>query len=610
MRRTRLIGLLILLAFAGLLYAFTLDDGLRPGELEGGDLITHQYAQVLGRPGNAPGYPLYTMGGWLWFHAGRVLSGPDANPIPILSSYSTLWALVALALLYLLLIEVGAPWSVALLTSAFYAVTYFFWYYAVTTEQYTSSVAWTLAVVYLAFLWQRTRRDGYLFGLALLTGVGLAHQLTVLLIVPPLLWFVLGLEPGLLRRPKLLALSAGLVALPLLSYAFVYLSGARHPEWRGVGEWESTAAWFLSFISTAQGRGELTWSLRPFLTAEFPALIPREMTWPGLIGGFAGLALLGRRRAIFLYATLALYLLFAWVDRLGNWYQVIMPCYALLALGLGRLAAWAFSAARGRAGQTLVLAALTALVIYRGVASYPGADASNRADDTGLDPGWAILADHPPEGTAVLSTLSESLALDYLARIWGVRPDLRVVTAPEAQAVLGARTPLLAATEAALPLVPVEIDPEARFSALGRTLAGVSVSPNTRPLWNSEAGQALAWEHDFGAELRLNGARRVQNPATGEVVLLLAWEALQPTQDWAVSVRLKQGGAEIAQVDNLHPVMGAYPMRRWTPGEIVGDAYAFPAEVAAGADGAQVILYRQRGNGTFENLDAADFKLP
>ena len=53
------------------LYLFTLDDGLRPGELEGGDLITHQYAQVQGRPSNAPGYPLYTMGGWLWFHARR-----------------------------------------------------------------------------------------------------------------------------------------------------------------------------------------------------------------------------------------------------------------------------------------------------------------------------------------------------------------------------------------------------------------------------------------------------------------------------------------------------------------------------------------------------------
>ena len=63
-------------------------------------------------------------------------------------------------------------------------------------------------------------------------------------------------------------------------------------------------------------------------------------------------------------------------------------------------------------------------------------------------------------------------------------------------------------------------------------------------------------------------------------------------------------------MDRVHPVMGAYPTSRWAPGEIVGDAYAFPAEVAAGADGVQVILYRQLGDGTFENLDVADFALP
>ena len=92
--------------FFAALYLFTLDDGLRPGELEGGDLITHQYAQVQGRPSNAPGYPLYTMGGWLWFHLGRLILGRDHNPIPILSSYSTLWALVALWLMYRLILEV------------------------------------------------------------------------------------------------------------------------------------------------------------------------------------------------------------------------------------------------------------------------------------------------------------------------------------------------------------------------------------------------------------------------------------------------------------------------------------------------------------------------
>src|SRR5512137_3228326 len=104
-RASRIAGLALLVFFAAL-YLATLDNGLRPGELEGGDLITHQYAQVQGRFSNAPGYPLYTMGGWLWFHLGRALVGPDANPIAILSSYSVLWALASLGLLYALILLV------------------------------------------------------------------------------------------------------------------------------------------------------------------------------------------------------------------------------------------------------------------------------------------------------------------------------------------------------------------------------------------------------------------------------------------------------------------------------------------------------------------------
>ena len=137
----RLAGTLLILAFAAL-YLVTLDNGLRPGELEGGDLITHQYAQVQGRPSNAPGYPLYTMGGWLWFHLGRAILGPGSNPIPILSSYSTLWALLALWLLYRTILEAtdrgkGGNWPIATLVTAFFGATYFFWYYLI--EQDTAN---------------------------------------------------------------------------------------------------------------------------------------------------------------------------------------------------------------------------------------------------------------------------------------------------------------------------------------------------------------------------------------------------------------------------------------------------------------------------------------
>ena len=283
----------------------------------------------------------------------------------------------------------------------------------------------------------------------------------------------------MLRRGRLLLALVALAALPLLSYAFVFIRGAQHPEWRGLGEWPSTWAWFLSFVSTGQGRGELTWSLRPFFTAEFPALMWREMTWPTLIAGLLGLAALGRRRATFLYATIAVYLVFCWIDRLGNWYQVVMPVYALLALGLAAGAGWLTDRYRSRAVYAGILVAFAALAVYRGVTSFPLADSSNRPDDTALAPGWAILADDPPEGTPVLGTLPETLSLNYLTQIWGVRPDVRTITSRDAAALLPRER--VAVTQSALPIVPVEVSPDPRYTAIGRTLALISPDPSAEP---------------------------------------------------------------------------------------------------------------------------------
>jgi len=495
-------------------------------------------------------------------------------------------------------------WPVAALATAFLGLTYFFWYYAVTTEQYTSSVAWTLAVLLLAFRWEETRQDDYLLGLALLTGIGLAHQVTVLAILPPVLWFVLRTEPGVIRRGRLIGSALLLMILPLLSYIYIYVRGAQHPEWRGAGQWDSTWAWFLSFVSTGQGRGELTWSLQPFLTPGFPSLIWGEMTWPGLLAGLAGFAALGRRRAALLYATVIIYIVFCWVDRQGNWYQVIMPVYALLALGIAAGADWVMRRSRSRRVTAVVTVLLIALVIYRGAASFGRADASNRPDDTALAPGWAILADDPPPGTAVLGTQPESLSLGYLTEIWGQRSDLRRISSAEARELLDG--PGFAVTEAALPLVPTEVDPNARYSALGRTLSWVRLEPITEI-----PPGLLPWRQAFGDDILLAGGKATRNHATGEEVITLAWQAAgTPDHDWSISVRLVQAGSEITQMDRQHPVSGAYPTTRWLPGEVVADAYPFVLPAGTVPDAVTIVVYRRAADGGFFNVDSATFPLP
>ena len=60
----------------------------------------------------------------------------------------------------------------------------------------------------------------------------------------------------------------------------------------------------------------------------------QELSEPILLLGLAGSAMLRGARRLLVWGTLILYLALSWVDRFGNWYQVIMPAYPLLLLGI------------------------------------------------------------------------------------------------------------------------------------------------------------------------------------------------------------------------------------------------------------------------------------
>jgi hypothetical protein len=610
------------------------------------------------------------MGGWLWFHLTGPLLSPALNPVQRLSSYSTLWALLALAVLYRLILRgTRGHWPLAALSTAFYAVTYFFWYYSVTTEQYTSAIFQTLLMVWLAFKWDDCQASGesgdrYLLGLAFAAGTCLANLVTVLLIAPPLLWFIVSRRGDVLRRPALLARCAGLALLPVASYVYVYVRGAAHPEWRGAGQWPSDWAWFVDFLTTHQGRDEMApgLTLARFFTGEFPALIWGELTWLVLVGGLVGLWALGRRRALFIYGTLVLYAVFCWVDRFGNWFQVIMPAYPLIILGFAAGLAAASNPQIGKSAnqqpanqqhphlrqsaaqvqvssvgqspisnlqslasnlqslasnlQPLILIALALLVAYRFAISLPRADQSQRPEDTGLDPGWAVLADNPLPKSAVVGETDEWLALQYLVTIWGAQPP--VIPRPLCQPDAAGATAVYLTRRAAV-ADPACLADRHRYAA-GTTLIRVQTDPNTQ-LPASARPLAI----DFGSTMTLAGfevgdggsrllALHAPHP-TPQWRLSLYWRAAAKSDvDYTVSVRPLQKGALIPggdgqpAIQDHQPVWNAYPTSRWSPGEIVRDDYSLDLPGQAVPDGAQIVVYRVTASG-FENLGEATLNL-
>ena len=587
------------------LYLVTLDNGLTLGELQGGDLITHHHAQAELRLANAPGYPLYTLLGWAWFQIGRLIFSFLLNPIEILSLFSTIWGLGALLVFYLLLLEVTeGNWIISGLCTLFYATTYFFWYYSVTTEEYTTGVLQSLLMILLAYRWERSGEDHYLLGIAFLVGLALANLVTVLLALPALLLFILRLQPRTFRRKDLLAKSALLTFLPLLSYTYVYFQGAWHPEWLGRGEWPSNTVWFLHFLSTSQGRSELAWILGG-IPPEVPRILVGELTLPVLLLGVGGIALLGRRRAGLLYGVLLSYALFTYIDRFGNWFQVVMPIYPLIVLGMAVLAHRLFRPSPNWARGLLILA-LVLLVANRLWLNFPAADQRDKPEDTGLDPSWAILKDEPPSGATIGGRYDEILALEYLKGVWGERQDIEIMEPERFKKAFDDEGRHLFLTREGANLVLPYLVPFPHLSSEGLTLIRVCKEANFIPSAISHPLNA-----DYGGKLRLLGYDLF--PSEKGLPLALYWQALGKMEsDYSISVRPTQGGkaifaeGELLQEDNVHPVWGWYPTSRWLPGEVVRDDYLLPNQPAY--DGLTILVY-WRTDGGFENLGVASLSL-
>ncbi len=648
-RRTAIWAGAALLLLAAALYFLTLDNGFGPGELVGGDLITHQYAQVEARPSNAPGYPLYTMGGWAWFHGLRgliaALGNPLPNPIPILSSYSTLWAILALGLLYALVLRLTRSrvrpygnWVVAWLIGAFYAVTYFFWYYATTTEQYTSAIAQTLAIVYVYVVWAEAaghrqermpadshagvqagtvkigRHEWTLVLLAFLCGLSLAHMLTVAFIVPPLVVAILWQEPRVLRNWRLVVLCVLAAFLPVASYWYVWVRGAAHPEWWGEGEWQSAQVWFWSFVSTAQGRDELSRGFQAtctFFDNGFPELMWQELSIPLLALGVAGIALLRKPLSLVLYATLIIYVVFDWMYRCANWYQVILPAYPLVLLGVAAAAerTQVYFEVQGKKWAAYLPAALLVIAIaWRGATAWARADSSNRPGDTALARA-GVLVDQPlPPAASLFAATGDALALEYLAHIWGIRPDLTTVSSAEAGKHLAAGETVFTTYDAA-PVLLSELPADLAVRRSGAGPDWLALSKDVQPM----AAPAHPLEQEIVPGVILKGYAVTPAP-DGEPVtaappgadVTLYWGLLG---DWpstlGISLRPTQGGAfmpdpsgaagAIVQVDAPAPLHGLSA----AGDTAIADSYRIP--MPPGADGILLIVYEKSGDG-FRNL--------
>lgn len=288
-------------AVAGLLALAFYGASLAPGltwahqGADGGELLA---AAITGGVPHPPGYPLYTilLQGWLtligWLAPASDLAW-RGNLFSALSGAASVFltVLVADALLPLGTVR---RWLWALLAGLAWAISPLLWSQSILTEVYSLHA---LLIVLLA--WATLVKPLRLWYVVLPVALGVAHHLTLLLLLPAAFYALLTAQSGADRwRAPVMALVGGIV-LGALFYVRVPLAAANGPppvNWGYADNWDG----FQWLVSGAAYRGYL-------LNGGVTTALHRLTTWAytltnqfsplGLALGFVGLAMWDRSAA-------------------------------------------------------------------------------------------------------------------------------------------------------------------------------------------------------------------------------------------------------------------------------------------------------------------------
>ena len=173
---------LIAYFFVGIVYFLTLSNTIYGGDA--GDLLSAILTKGFAHP---PGYSLYTLIGILFNSFPFHLS--PAGKVTLISTFSTI---VSLIVFYKIIRIVFKPsyfsQIILFITLLVLGLNYIVWLYAIVPEVFPLNTLITLTFFYNLLQYYLTKKNVYLYFLALFSGLALSHHYTFLLVFPSVLY--------------------------------------------------------------------------------------------------------------------------------------------------------------------------------------------------------------------------------------------------------------------------------------------------------------------------------------------------------------------------------------------------------------------------------------
>ncbi len=519
------------------------------------------------------GYPLYT----LISKAFSLL--PIGSVAWRINLTSAVFASLASGLLYLAMPKRSC--LLALLTAWTLAFSPTLWSRAIEAEVYALNALIVAIVLLTVTLWADgrliARRAWPILGLAM--GLALASHVTLGALGAIALGGLVTAKEKPPRSSWLLAV--GLGALGLLLYAYIPL---RWPAVTGGGQMSS--AEFLRYVTNAGSGG----ALRPLAFLRDPGrwrvvgqLILDQIGWAGLLLATVGWGYLARRRLWMAVGTLVSFGAWVWFNLSfyvaePDYSAFLIPAFVVLVFWMGwgvqeiasTLRRFGTTEMHGvkpvASGVWVVLVA--GLVLARIWRTGPTLNtmAVGRSDEL-----WAryVLSLPLADGAAILADSEKFPPLYYLQQVYGVRPDLELVTLfSESQY----REALDRRLEAGQPVYLARYLPG--MDEYGVRSMGPLVEVAPKALSGTQSAEGVR----FGDDLAL-ATSRLDADVYGRAMhhLLLTWlveDAIE--DDLELHLRLVDpgDGREILRLSEGRPVGGYTTTRAWQVGWAVDDYHA------------------------------------
>ncbi len=298
-----------------------------------GDIARFQYvAQVWGVP-HRFGYPLYVALSRLF---GYLPMGDVAYRINLMSA---VFAALAAVTVCLIVLRLADDWVAGASAGLSFAFSRALWGQAVVAEVYALNAFLIGAVVLVLLAWHQTRRPALLYLGIGLYALSFGNHMTVVTLVPAVIYLLLATDYRVLLRPKQMATLVGLVLLGALQYLYVIIRAQQQPllnelgpfSWRGWFHWMTRSRFPGQFFGF--GLGDQADRLRIYLE-----LLEKQFFRWGYILGFLGAweRLKAELKSFVFLALVALGIYVFGMNYGGITFRIyLIPSYLIFAVFLG-----------------------------------------------------------------------------------------------------------------------------------------------------------------------------------------------------------------------------------------------------------------------------------